>query len=449
MQATLPIPAGHCIDAVKLKAQIQACGICFGLDSAQVAEAQHPCDEDRELVIARGQPAQHGTDGAIELLVQTEPKVVAKPDGTIDFKELTVDREAFKGQRLAVYTPPTLGQFGLDIRGTRLDPRPGKDQDFAGLSGSGTLIPPQDRHTLYAARDGVIVRGSDGRLAIVPEFVVDGDVDLRVGNIVTQHPVVIRGDVRKGFKVKSEQNITIGGVIEDARVSAGGNLLVAGGILPGKQRVKARGTIQAHFVHDRNVKAKNLVVAKGIRHSQVQCSRSIRAGNIFGGHLVCGGSLYVNDLGTQHGEHTYVRVGFDPYRFALEAATIVGERVTLDRTGVGLERFQRDDDDEPQQRRRAASASSQHGIPRLPTAEERAIMEALDVLRQEHADPPPGTRIEVNHLLHPPIELWFGGCHKWQTVIPANNVSMVLVEGEIRVLPGLISDKLQSGEQPG
>jgi uncharacterized protein (DUF342 family) len=436
MSATLAIPAGYCIEPVNLKAQIQACGICFGLVGEGVMAAQQKAEEDRDIVIARGQPAEHGLDGSIQMLVQTEPKMVIKPDGTIDFKELTIEREAVKGQRLAVYTPATLGNFGLTIRGERLDPRPGKNLELNNLCGIGTLIPPQDRKVLFAARDGVIAKAKDGRLSIVDQFIVEGDIDLRVGNVDTKHPVIIKGDIRKGFKVKSEGDITVEGVIEDARVSAGGNLIVAGGILPGVERVKARGELQARFIHNRVIKARSMNVVKGIRHSDVQCRKDVHAGNIFGGHLCCGGSLYVNDLGTEHGDGTFVRVGFDPYVYALAEAEKTGEEVHLDAATVAnvgknqaeleAELAASDSDDEADD-----DSKADHTAREVP---------------DDQRDPPPGTRLEVTGALHPPMEIWFGGAHKWQTVIPARNVTMMLVEEEIRVLPGLLSAKLSSGK---
>ena len=58
--------------------------------------------------------------------------------------------------------------------------------------------------------------------------------------------------------MKSSCDIQVDGSIEDARVSAQGNLQVKGGILPGQNRVKAHGDVHARFIEQREIKSRSV-----------------------------------------------------------------------------------------------------------------------------------------------------------------------------------------------
>ncbi len=132
---------------------------------------------------------------------------------------------------------------------------------------------------------------------------------------------MIKGDIKAGFTVKSGADIVVMGVVEDAaHLGARGNISVRGGILPGRQRVKAHGNLIARYNTGREVKGRDVEVAGSVRFSRVLATGSVTAKEIIAGRLIAAGSLTCEMLGSLEGSRTQVQVGIDPYEEALVMA---------------------------------------------------------------------------------------------------------------------------------
>ena len=110
-----------------------------------------------------------------------------------------------------------------------------------------------------ATRKGVIERNSDN-ITVHEVFPVSGDVDFSVGNIRTDLPIEIKGNVLSDFVVDSASHITIGGTVENgAHVRANGNIIVQGGILGERTRIGSGGSVEASFVQEAEILARGMV----------------------------------------------------------------------------------------------------------------------------------------------------------------------------------------------
>jgi uncharacterized protein (DUF342 family) len=125
--------------------------------------------------------------------------------------------------------------------------------------------------------------------------------------------VRISGDIKKGFRVKCEGDLDIGGSIEDARVTTQGNLVVKAGILPGKERVKAHGDIAARHIYGRTVKGRNIRVNGPISGAELLATGEISARSVVASHLTAPALVASDVIGNESEQRTVVHVGVHPF----------------------------------------------------------------------------------------------------------------------------------------
>ena len=77
-------------------------------------------------------------------------------------------------------------------------------------------------------------------IEVVNTYVVNGDVDYSTGNIQFNGNVVINGTVPDGFEVKAEGDIVVMKIAESARLEAGRDIIIKGGV-----QGKGKGLVSA------------------------------------------------------------------------------------------------------------------------------------------------------------------------------------------------------------
>jgi uncharacterized protein len=317
MEARVTLPAGAYLTRPNLDALLAKTGIVFGLVGDVLTALTEAREMDRTVVVARGQEPSDGTDAVLEHFIDEQVFFQADDYDRIDFHDLGKAREVQPGTPLARRCPATPGTPGITVRGQEHPARPGRNLNLDAIMGEGTRISATDPTVVEAAVAGIYQRSRNGRLQVLSLLTIDGDVDFKNGNIDTSQPVLIRGDIKEGFTVKSASDIQVLGVIEDARVSAQGNLVVRGGILPGRHRVKAHGDIVARYITGREVKGHHFRVVTSIRSCQLLASGDVSAREIMAGHLTVAGNVTCEMLGSSDEQRTVIEVGLDPYAQAL------------------------------------------------------------------------------------------------------------------------------------
>lgn len=291
-------------------------GVVYGLNAEAITKAAKGVDAAETLEFARGIYPENGVDGRLEYLIDDHINYEIREDGTFDFRAAHPIQEVAKDQPLARIYPPTDGSMGMTIRGQRLDPKPGKAIDPAKYCGEGVQVIEGEIVEITAAKSGVYNKLVTGKIQVREQVVIDGDVDMKTGNVESEYPIRITGDIKEGFIVKSLCDIQVDGSIEDARVSAQGNLQVKGGILPGQHRVKAHGDIQARFIENRQIKARSVLVASSMRHCTVYSTGEVVAQEIIGGQVVAAQNINVKQAGDELEQHTILQAGVDPMQQA-------------------------------------------------------------------------------------------------------------------------------------
>ncbi len=313
VEAWIDLLPRHFIPAPILHHALGEQRLVRGLRGEVFAEASLPSAQPRRLMLASGIAAVAGVDGTLDMIVDEGVHLRMDDHGRVDWHDHGRIEDVAEGAPIARILPPTVGTPGVDVRGNRLEPKPGRELDSARVMGPGTRLHPLHPDQIQAASAGHFHRDRQRRLCVEPRLIVDGDVDFRHGNIDTKLSVLVKGDVKAGFSVKSAGDIEVMGVIEDARISAQGSLVVRGGILPGSQRVKAHGDVHARYVSNREIKCHSLRANGSLRWSKVLATGEVLAKEILAGELIASGNVTVDQLGNADGVVTRIQVGTNPF----------------------------------------------------------------------------------------------------------------------------------------
>lgn len=296
-----PAYAGQKITPEQIYDYLKENGVVYGLCD----DAIHTfCTEGRfymELVCAKGTPPVHGVDGRIDFNFDTTKglKPREREDGTVDFRDLGLVKNVSKGDTLCTIVPPQPGREGTDVYGNVAQFRQGK---FPSLPlGSNTSV-SDDQLSLLAAVDGSI-EYINGCVNVNDVFIVRGDVDGTSGNISAVGSVIVQGDVREGFFVKSEKDISIRGMAEGAVIEAKGNISISNGMNGmGKGSLTAGGDIVGKYFENTKMHAGHDIYADVLMNSQAKAEGSIilkgRKASLISGIYEAGNRIYAKNIGT-------------------------------------------------------------------------------------------------------------------------------------------------------
>lgn len=235
--------------------------------------------------------------------------MVDEETGALNYRKPAAERNVVTNQLLATVHPPQPGEDGIDIFGNRVAGKKGRSMRLR----AGRNV-RQEENLYYAAREGRIQR--DRKTVSVDEvLVVRGDVGLKSGDIDHLGTVVVEGDIGPESVVRATGDIEVDGIIEQADVEAGGNLVVQGGIMGrGKDKILVEGRVQAKFIIDAEVEAgHDIVITREIVQSIVKCmgAISIPHGRIVGGETVARAGFLVGQVGSEALVPTVLTAGRD------------------------------------------------------------------------------------------------------------------------------------------
>ncbi|MEK7414442.1 MAG: FapA family protein [Planctomycetota bacterium] len=316
MVAVAKVPAGASCPASSLLERMLKSGVIAGVIEPALHEVETPAKEEREIVVAKGTPVQKPQDARIDIKVSFALKLTEDSHHNVDFKEQGLFHEVNAAQVLAELIPKQIGKAGTTVLGKELSVSEPKDVDIASVSGKGTKVVATGNGQVVAEFDGLVVRSRSGQLEIQPTVEITGDLDMHTGNLTTRLPVNIRGDIIAGFSLKSDANVTVGGVIEDARISVKGSLTCAG-ILHGDHRVKTHGDLKTKHVTGREIKCRHLEVASDLRGAKVFAIGNVTAKQVVSSNVQCGGSMVCDLLGHAAELGGVIQVGMNPMAVAL------------------------------------------------------------------------------------------------------------------------------------
>lgn len=293
-------------------AELQNQGIKFGINEQvidDVLEGKYKLLD--KIVIAENIQSSKGENGSLVYLISDKIEIKSDEKGRVDFYDVSLIKNVLKGDKLVEIIPPKPGKPGKTMFGEEIPGILGQLASFNKILGRGTDLDP-DKKFVIAAVDGVYNKNVAGLIAVVSELTIKGDLNFGVGNVDTSSAITITGDVKAGFKCRSASSIVIEGVIEDALVESGENLICRQGILPGENKISAKETLKTRYIRNRtDVECKNLIVEEMIANCTVRSLGKVDVKKIVGGHISIKSKLTVEELGNDQYAPTYVEIGIN------------------------------------------------------------------------------------------------------------------------------------------
>jgi len=293
--------------------------VYYGIKEEFLAEfADRPVYREK-VEVAEGLRPVNGKDAYIDYKFETDQTKIRLKEGTngrVNFKELNIIQNVVQNQPLAKKMPPEDGVDGKTVTGKILPARSGIDIPMP----LGTNVHVgDDGDTIVSDINGQVIL-ANGKINVEPVYTVEGDVNLKTGNIIFLGTVIINGNVEDGFSVKAAGNIEVKGTVARAELDAEGDIIIYQGI-NGKSggRIRAGRSLWSRFIENANVEVGNMVVVTdGIINSNVDAIKSIicqgKRANIMGGRLRAGEEINAKVLGNStSGTETICEVGFDPH----------------------------------------------------------------------------------------------------------------------------------------
>jgi uncharacterized protein (DUF342 family) len=301
--------------------------VIYGVDESRVAElsaklsqleTSQNINEPIEMDIALGTPITNGEDARIEYLykkIEVEaqaPVPEETEDGRIDYRAVHKIDNIAKGTLLARKIPPTKGMSGMTVTGKTLPAVDGKDIDVT--MGKGVVVSPENKDEWVSDTDGQVII-KENKISVLALYEIPGDVNLSTGNIDFIGTVIVRGDVKDGFKVYAGEDLVINGVVEGAELKCSGKLSIAGGV-SGNDKAKIICAGDANIKYIRNAIVEiggSLTSGQAIMHSKVTVGKKVtvagKKGVIVGGQVIAGEEVNAASMGSNFATPTEVIVG--------------------------------------------------------------------------------------------------------------------------------------------
>lgn len=267
-----------------------------------------------DVIIAKAKMPQDGKDAEIEMNFDFSKSInlVQDEEGNIDFKSLNWFHQVKKGQEIAYKIPATEGIPGENVKGELIVPKVGKDAHFRYGK---NVSESEDGLKLIAESDGRL-EFVDAKISVNEILVINGDVDASVGNIDFLGGVIVKGDVKTGYRINAKGSLEVNGVIEACGINVAGDLIVKGGIQGSDTfQIETKGSLVCKFIENANVFAASDITADYIIHSKVISGGKItlnsKKGLIAGGEVFAKESIVASVIGSGMGTKTSIVLGND------------------------------------------------------------------------------------------------------------------------------------------
>jgi uncharacterized protein (DUF342 family) len=256
-------------------------------------------------VIARGRAADPGRTPGWVLCGDIANTTVA------DLASGTNLRRVAAGEIIALWDDGVPARAGMDVTGQEL-PAPLQEAltpERAAGTGTEPARAADGALALRARVAGFAQRQPDGCVRVVGIFSVEGDLGPDDPPIVTDDVVVVRGTVKKGASITSSSDVVIMGDLEDAVITAGGNVEVDGAVGEGPP-IEAGGALVLRGVSEgRTLMAGSLKIEGEVRNCELRATGDVRVRKLVGGAITAGGNVSIDSAGDGDGASTVVWAG--------------------------------------------------------------------------------------------------------------------------------------------
>lgn len=412
-------------------------GIRNGIKEEVIHELLVNLEDSSPKIIAEGKAPVNGENAYLNPILPEVKQVDRSAINTVDLKQVINILSVNKGQLIGEKIDATPGEPGTDVYGEKVDARPGKD--YVLRQGKNTRI---DKNKIYAMIDGQM-NIEKKVIHVFPVYEVNGDLDMKVGNIAFVGSVNIRGSVPSGFEIRARGDIRVHGTVESAvLISEEGSIFVSAGIVgQGKGLIQAKGDLHTSFINQANVRVEGDVhVVQSILHSDVQAEGGVYChkgkGNIVGGSISAIKEIIAKEVGNSHNTTTSLYLGINQHLLTQEKES--GEKIKqleeeLKKLNLLLTTIQT--------KETQGNLTPQEKIMKLRIKNTMQTMadEFLELKDkyeeiQEKFQGQTNSCVKVEHKIYPQVEIHFGK-YKRKMVTPHQYVKIYFETGEIVTTP--------------
>ncbi len=301
----------------------------------------HPCEKGQDVMVLRYLELSRSDDRSLEegevraLIAGTisktvicrkriEPDVgrnaevvihyVSQRDRTIEESEKVNHKEysmydmVKEGEIICEKLLKRDGVPGEDIYGNTIPVDPVEDCEY--IVGENIQIETQEDSILYkAAKDG-IVEVNQKLVNVNTRLDINSDVGQETGNVTFEYNVVIKKDLKEGFRISCKGDCIVGGNVENgAIIECDGDLIVKRGIFGLDTRITVKGNAQVGFIQEAKLNVgNNLLVECFIYHAHIFAGNNIEVtgnkirgdvkGSVIGGQVNAFHSLKLHSVGS-------------------------------------------------------------------------------------------------------------------------------------------------------
>ena len=422
-----PVGEGRELDPEMLDAILKESGVSYGLNRELLDGL--PDSENRYFrlfLIARGKAVIHGKDGYVEDFFKRAVKKRFEEDehGRVDYFHLNIVQNVEKGQPICQIIPPVPGTPGRTVLDEEIICKEGK---MPTLPKGRNTEASEDGLQLLAVKAGRVE--FSGRSFVVKSVLeIAGNVDFSTGNINFVGDVHIHGDVGSGFSVRTIGNVTIDGVVEAAEIEAGGDLIVAKGILgDSRAMIRAHHDVYAKYMENCTVHCRGNLQTDCIVNCDVYCDGEVGVrsgrGTIIGGRIRAAQGVDAKVVGSKSESVTSIFLGGQPFA-DFERETLL---LNIKKQEAELEKLERQPDS-PTRTQRMGKLRLDLSIGRMKLSQfDKELKKIKDKLEEQG-----GCRMKCS-IAYPGVVLTIGDL----TMPLSKETSMVdarLVGGEICLL---------------
>ena len=308
-----------------IEQKIKDAGICYGLNQNALETVFHRIEKGlsiRRLCIAEGKQPISGSGGQVRYyfehatLMKRMQKLIDEETNEIaDYRSSHSIMMVRKGQLIAEKFDRKDGVDGIDVKGLTVDFLPVRNYPL--IAGENTELRGNE---LYSLCDGRPQFDTSGTVSVFEEFKVNGDLDLRIGNIDFFGDVEVSGNVLSGFRIIAGGNVFVRGSVEGAIIQAGKSIVINGSYSGGeKGELIASEDIYLSHVNSGTIRSeRHLFVRRELVNANSYVKGNLYMGSassaIIGGKTYVSGEMNVYTIGSPLEVHTFISLG--PQEFA-------------------------------------------------------------------------------------------------------------------------------------
>jgi uncharacterized protein (DUF342 family) len=324
----VPREQGNMMTRAELDGFLAESGVKIGIVAEMVDEFSVKAAAGQALnmiSVASGIPPVAGKDGWFSYTAQSSVTVsrVVDESEKVDLHNVQTFINVMPGDEIGCINPPVPGTPGRGVTGHIILTPPPKP--FTIKIGE-HVRSSEDGINIIATAAGRVCAGS-GEISVAQEYIVSGDVNFRVGSIVFNGFVEVRGDILDDFNVTAVKGLRVSGNIGDCNIKSDGDISFCGMDGMGKGTIECGGTLTANFIHESTVEcAGDVVIDVELHNCHVKALGRIMVnkGAIAGGSYTALRGIETKKAGSASSIKTALRAGFD-YRDMPELEKIAVE----------------------------------------------------------------------------------------------------------------------------